>query len=189
MIPQFEAAWVMHQFLAARDIPYAILGGVAVQRWGEPRFTRDLDLTVLLPPGEEEPVLRQLLAQFQPRIPDALSFALQSRVVLLTLPDLCDVDISLGLPGYEGEAIARAVDYDLGAGRRVKLCCAEDLVIHKAIAGRPQDIIDMEGVILRQGRRLDSTYIRRWLQEFSLLLETDEALQRFEILWRQPDTD
>ncbi len=185
MIPQFEAAQVMHQFLTVRDVPYAIIGGVAVQRWGEPRFTRDLDLVVLLPPGEEAPVLRQLLAEFQPRIPDALSFALQRRVVLLTLPGLCNVDISLGLPGYEEQVIARAVDYDLGAGRVVQLCSAEDLVIHKAIAGRPQDLMDIEGVILRQGRRLDVTYIRRWLQEFALLLETNEVLQRFETPWRQ----
>jgi len=29
---QAEAAWALHQFLSARGIPYAIIGGIAVQR-------------------------------------------------------------------------------------------------------------------------------------------------------------
>jgi hypothetical protein len=36
---QFEAAWQLHRFLTERDIPYVVIGGIAVQRWGEPRLT------------------------------------------------------------------------------------------------------------------------------------------------------
>jgi len=185
MNPQFEAAWALHQFLASRGIPYAIIGGIAVQRWGRPRFTQDVDITILLPPGEEGPILEELLATFEGRRPDALAFARQHRVLLLRVPGASDVDLSLGLPGYEDEVMARAVDYDLGDGRVVRLCSAEDLIIHKAIAGRPQDALDIEGVILRQGHRLDVAYIRHWLGIFADLLETDEVVQRFEMPWAQ----
>ncbi len=44
MNPRFEAAWEIHQFLTARGIAYAIIGGTALPRWGEPRFTKDVDL-------------------------------------------------------------------------------------------------------------------------------------------------
>jgi predicted nucleotidyltransferase len=182
---QIEAAWALHQFLSARGIPYAIIGGIAVQRWGRPRFTQDVDLTVLLPPGQEEPILAELLAAFPGRIPDALAFARRNRVLLLTVPGGASVDLSLGLPGYEEEVMARAVDYDLGDRRLVRMCSAEDLIIHKAVAGRPQDLADIEGVILRQGSRLDVPYIRRWLRIFADLLETDAVLQRFERPWAQ----
>ena len=56
---QFETAWQLHIFLTSRRIPYAIIGGIAVQRWGQPRLTRDVDLTILLPRGAEEATLRE----------------------------------------------------------------------------------------------------------------------------------
>ncbi len=58
---QFETAWRLHQFLTERGIPYVIIGGIAVQRWGQPRLTRDVDLTILLPAGQEEHLKRSKL--------------------------------------------------------------------------------------------------------------------------------
>jgi hypothetical protein len=46
MNPQLEAAWEIGQFLTRRGVTYAIIGGIAVQKWGEPRFTHDIDLLV-----------------------------------------------------------------------------------------------------------------------------------------------
>jgi len=69
--------------------------------------------------------------------------------------------------------------------RRVRFCTAEDLVIHKAVAGRGIDLDDIQGVITRQRDRLDARYIRRWLREFSAMLESPEVLERFEAAWRR----
>lgn len=38
-----NAAWNIHQFLTDSGIPYAIIGGMAVQFWGEPCFTQDIE--------------------------------------------------------------------------------------------------------------------------------------------------
>ncbi len=46
MIPIYEAAWQVHRFLTLNKIPYAIIGGFAVQHWGVPRVTVDVDLTI-----------------------------------------------------------------------------------------------------------------------------------------------
>lgn len=180
---QFEAAWRLHLFLTARQIPYTIIGGVAVQRWGQPRLTRDVDITVLLPPGREEPILQEVVAAFPPRIKDAVAFALEHRVLPVEVPGASEVDISLGLPGYEEHVIARAVPYDLGGGRTVRLCAPEDLIIHKALAGRPQDVLDLQGIVARQGAALDVSYIRRWLAELARAAADPEVSARFERVW------
>ncbi len=42
-------------------------------------------------------------------------------------------------------------------------------------------MIDIKGIINRNGKKLDVEYIRSWLKNFSLLLETDDVINRFEI--------
>jgi len=42
----FETARQFYTFLTARGIPCAIIGGIAVQRWGQPRLPRDADLAL-----------------------------------------------------------------------------------------------------------------------------------------------
>jgi len=61
---------------------FCFIGGVAVQRWGEPRFTQDVDLTLLTGFGDEESYVDSLLATLSPRRPDARAFALTHRVLL-----------------------------------------------------------------------------------------------------------
>ncbi len=183
MNPQFETTWQLHSFLSRRRIPYVIIGGIAVQRWGQPRLTRDVDITILLPPGNEDATLREIVAVFPARIEDAVAFALKHRVLPVEVPGGSEADISLGLPGYEEHAIARAVPYDLGDSREVRLCSAEDLVIHKALAGRPQDVLDIEGVVARQGAALDVAYVRRWVEELARVADDPEVAARFERIW------
>lgn len=59
---------------------------------------------------------------------------------------------------------ARVVDY---VGTLIPVLSAEDLIICKAAFNRPQDWIDIEHMFQIQRSALDSTYLRRWLSEFS----------------------
>jgi predicted nucleotidyltransferase len=95
----------------------------------------------------------------------------------------CPVDISLAVPGYEDEMMRRAVDYELEPGKVVRMASAEDLIIHKAVAGRPQDLQDIAGIVYRRRQALDVAYVRRWLREFASALEMPEILDRFEQAW------
>lgn len=179
------AAWELHEFLTRRGIPYAIIGGMAVQHWGEPRFTQDIDLTVAAPLDEPVAFIKHVVARFPPRIEDAVTFARDNRVILVRASNGYPVDISLGLPGYEDGVMRRAVDLELESGKAVRICAAEDLIIHKAIAGRPQDLYDIEGIVFRQREDLDVDMIRSWLEEFAELLETPDILARFERPWQR----
>lgn len=130
------AAWQIHQFLSHLQIPYTIIGGMAVGHWGDPRFTRDVDLTIVLPLEDPQPLIQKIIAQFPPRINDALTFALQNRVILLQVGN-SPVDVTLALPGFEEEVMSRAKLVEIESGKRVFICSAEDLIVYKAFAGRP----------------------------------------------------
>ena len=180
-----EAAWEAHRFFTDLDLQYAIIGGFAVQHWGEPRFTQDIDLTVAAPLDDPLSFIEKVLENFSPRIEGAADFALRNRVILASASNGYPLDITLGLPGYEDEVMNRAVEVRLLDDARVRICSAEDLIIHKAVAGRAQDVRDIEGVVYRQGRRLDTDYIRQWLNEFSTVVDNPDLVELFEEPWRK----
>jgi hypothetical protein len=179
------AAWEVAHFLSEHDIPYAVIGGLAVQEWGSARLTVDADFTIATPLEGSAEIVRLITAQFPSRTPDPQTLAQRARMILVRARNGVEVDISLGLPGYEDELFRRAVEIEVDADKHVRVCSAEDLIIHKAVAGRPQDTIDIEGVVLRQNKRLNVAYIRRWLTEFSDLLANPDVLERFEHVYRK----
>jgi hypothetical protein len=173
MNPLFEAAWELGEFLRQNNIPYAVIGGLALQNWGDIRFTKDVDLSVATPLEEGSVgLVRHITAHFPSRISQQIS--LHNRMILISASNGVDVDISLSLPGYEDDMLAHTVDFEIETGKTIRLCSAEDLIIHKAVAGRPQDIADIEGIIYRQGEKLDVSHIRLWLGEFATLLENQK---------------
>ena len=77
------AAGEVQRFCQRQGWRFCFIGGVALQRWGEPRLTQDVDLTLLTGFGREEQFVDALLKGFNPRRPDAREFALAHRVLLL----------------------------------------------------------------------------------------------------------
>lgn len=167
-------------FLDEQAIPYAIIGGLAVQYWGEPRTTRDVDIVVLVAPDRIDSFLAAAVNRYKPRLQDAIAFAQENRVLLIWGEDETPVDIALGLPGYEEEAIRRAATVSIGGRRNIRLISREDLIIHKCIAGRPRDREDIERVLVRQQLTVDLDYIRQWLRQFAELMESNEVAAVFE---------
>lgn len=185
MIEPFAAALEVSSFFASRKMPYALIGGLAVQVWGHARLTVDADMSVAAPlTTGSAPLVRLITEHFPSRSAEPVDFAGKTRMVLITASNGVEVDISLALPGYEDQLFARAVDYEIEPGKAIRLCSAEDLIIHKCVAGRPQDISDIQGVVDRQGKKLDAAYIRRWLKDFSDVLANPDILERFESAWR-----
>lgn len=170
--------------LDASKIPACLIGGMAVSRWGQPRATADADFSVLAPYGDEAGVLDTLLARFRPRRPDARAFALEHRVLLLASEEGVGMDVALAAFPFETDTLERATPWDLGNGVFLRTCVAEDLIVYKLVAARPQDLIDMAGIVRRQGARLDVGLIRRWGREFAELKEDPDLLRPFEDAWR-----
>jgi len=58
------AAENIQAFCQIRNWPFCFIGGIAVQRWGEPRLTQDVDLTLLTGFGSEEGFVDTLLQSY-----------------------------------------------------------------------------------------------------------------------------
>ena len=180
----FEAAREVCDFMGARRWQFCLIGGLAVQRWGEPRATQDADLTLLTGFGAEEDFAKPLLEAFQGRRPDPLAFALANRVLLIRASNGKDVDISFGGLAFEISMMKRVTPFEFAPGLVLPTCSAEDLFVMKTFAARPLDWIDAEGIVVRQGRKLNTRYVLRYLTELCELKETPEIVERARVLLR-----
>lgn len=187
--PLFEAALRLQTFCSNRGWRFCFIGGIAVQRWGEPRFTKDADLTLLTGFGQEELFVDPLLAEFLPRAAHAREFALRQRVLLLKDPSGIPFDIALGALPFEEASIARSSLWRITPDQELRTCSAEDLVAHKAFASRPQDWVDLERVLMRQGRKLDGRLVLRELAPLADLKEQPEIVDQLRGLFRKFDVE
>ena len=174
------AAAKLQTFLVQQGWKFCFIGGVAVQRWGEPRFTRDIDLTLLTGFGNEERFVDSLLRELNPRRPDAREFALARRVLLAVTKGGAEVDVALGALPFEERTIARASDWHLRDGVTLTTCSAEDLIVHKAFAGRDLDWGDVERVLIRQHGKLDLNLVRRELKPLLELKGDSDAMEKLD---------
>ncbi len=179
MTELFTLALTVQDCCREHGWPFCVIGGLAVQHWGEPRLTRDVDVTILTGFGNEEPVVDGLLAKFAPRIEGARDFALNNRVLLLRSGNNLGIDVALGALEFERCAVERAREIEVVAGHSLRLCSAEDLIVMKAFANRPIDWHDVEGIIIRQGTAsLDWGYVFHHLTPLAEIKEQPEIVSR-----------
>lgn len=164
----------------AHDWRYCFIGGLAVLRWGEPRETVDVDLTLMTGFGDEGRFVSVLLDAFAPRIDDATRFATENRVLLLRASSGVGLDIALGGLPFEDLAVTRSSLFVFPPATPLRTCSAEDLIVLKAFADRPKDWLDIDGIIIRQGDSLDWAHIRAQLAPLAELKEAPELLDRLE---------
>ena len=172
--------------LNSHSIPYMIIGGQAVLLYGEPRLTRDIDVTL----GVNADHLKDLLEVIQelslkPLPEDIESFVLQTMV----LPALDEttgirVDFIFSYTPYEMEAIKRARKITI-MDQDVCFASPEDVIIHKIFAGRPRDLEDVRTIILKNPD-IDTEYTRNWLSEFDASFdEKKDFVKTFEDVIRE----
>lgn len=125
----FAAAADLQHFCTRQGWRSTIIGGLAVQRWGEPRQTRDVDLALLTGLGEEARFVDALLAEYRPRREDARRFALDRRVLLVEVQSGIPADISLAALPYEERVVDRSSRIDVSPDTAIVTCSAEDLVV------------------------------------------------------------
>jgi len=177
MSPLFRTARDLQTFLERRDWPFCIIGGIALLRWGEPRFTRDVDVTLLSGFGREDEFIVPLLAAgYRGRVADAAGFARSNRVLLIESPDGVPIDVALGGLPFEQEMVARSSLFAYAEDCFLRTCSAEDLVVLKLFAFRPQDVLDVNTVVVRQRGKLDWKHIRRHLAPLADLKDQPDIM-------------
>lgn len=175
-----DAAVAAQAACDATGLPNCVIGGIALQRWGEPRFTADVDLAVLVEAGKEPQSVAALLAHLPARVPDAAVLAARTRVVLARTAAGVGIDIVLAGLAYEARVVDRSSPWDIGGGAQLRTCSAEDLLVMKSFAGRDKDWADVTGILERQGRRLDLELVRRELAPLLAAKEEPDLLAQLE---------
>jgi nucleotidyltransferase AbiEii toxin of type IV toxin-antitoxin system len=179
----FDAARDLQAFFEMQNWRFSFIGGLAVLRWGEPRFTRDIDVTLLCPYGSEDQVSIPLLKSgYKGRISDAKEFAQQNRVLILQDRNDVPIDISLGALTFEESLVERSTIFEFMPGCELRTCSAEDLLVLKLFAFRPRDILDAETIVIRQRGTLDWSYVETNLQPLAEVKGQAEIMKVLEDL-------
>ena len=173
-MPAFEKLLAeISKALERENIPYMIIGGQAVLLHGEPRFTRDIDVTLGVDTdqtGRIVKIAREL--SLEPK--EEMTEDFVKRNAVLSVEDhetKIVVDFIFSFLPYERQAIRRAKPVHIGAAK-VRFATAEDTIIHKLFAGRPRDIEDVKGIVNNK-RDLDKAYLKKWLADFSAVAGRD----------------
>jgi len=169
--------------LAEHGHAWYVFGAQAVLVWGRPRFTADVDVTVrLVPEDPERFVAAMVRSGFSIRFAAGNDFVRRTRV----LPFVHEasgwpLDVVLAGPGLEERFLNRAVFVDLGDDLRVPVLSAEDLIVTKVLAGRPNDLEDIRGILRERLERLDLADVRQTLKDLEEALGVSDLLPVFEV--------
>jgi len=140
-------------------IRWALMGALAANRYrASPRTTQDVDLLLSeagLDLGSLESALRAAGWHVQRADPEGALLRLRH-------PELGIADLVIAGTEYQEEALGRAREETIGTGESAFVLTPEDVVIHKLIAGRTQDLADVEA-ILAAGTPLDEDYVAYWV--------------------------
>lgn len=164
--------------LEAAGLPSVVIGGLAVGAWGEPRLTRVADVKVLA--RREDPAkLLDLLDDFTPLNADPDEAFRRHGIAFFQDPSGTRIDVMLAETVFDETAVGRARSVELQPGLAVRLCSPEDLIVYKMVSIRTQDRVDVEGIIRRQGERLDDRYVEEWLRQFELALDDSTLITEY----------
>ncbi|CAN5344551.1 hypothetical protein BH10ACI3_BH10ACI3_13500 [soil metagenome] len=167
MINLFEEAAELQNMLMAEGMEFFFVGGIALQIWGQPRLTTDIDLTVFTGLTNEDERIKWFLSLFKPLIGDQdsmLDFARKRRVLLLKSKSNTEIDVMLGALADMSEEFRRATFQQFTPSLSLKICSADSLIALKTVAGRSQDFADIESVIIKQ-KNIDWDYVEAYMQQ------------------------
>jgi hypothetical protein len=152
--------------LKGASIPYMVIGGQAVLVYGEPRLTRDIDITLGMGVDGLDRVKKIIKAIGLKSLVEKEKAFVERNMVLPTLDKKSGirVDFTFSFSPDGRQAIGRARDIKLGRSL-VRFASLEDVVIHKMIAGRARDLDDVKSILLKNPKH-DLVYIKKWLKEF-----------------------
>lgn len=135
-------------------VRWALVGGLAVSVWVEPRTTRDIDLAIAVENDRQaERLIRDLKARGYVLLPEHFEQAATGRLatVRFNVPGegeaLIVLDLLLASSGLEPEVVEAARLVEIAPGFSVPVAIPFHLLALKVLAGRPQDLPDAQNLL------------------------------------------
>ena len=167
-------------------VPYALIGGLASGFRGRPRFTEDVDVLVRVAQLKLPGLLQDLQSRgFSLDMVETVREWNEHHLAQIHYQDVAIDWLKPLLPCLD-HALDRA-PLEAWPDANVRIASAEDLILLKVLAMRPQDVFDIQNLLAANSGLLDLELIRRELQD--ALPATDERVQRFEELARPYSVD
>lgn len=125
-------------------IRYLVVGGYAVMKYSEPRFTKDLDVWIATDP-ENAKAVYSALKEFGAPLAElsAYDFTQKEYFYQMGRPPL-RVDIIMSIPGIEFDVALQNREVVELDDLQIFFISRSDLIRAKEASGRPQDKIDIE---------------------------------------------
>ncbi len=133
---------------------YLVVGGYAVIEHTEPRYTKDIDLWISADRENAERVYAALQKFGAPLDSVTVEDFTNSELVYHMGRPPARVDILMGLSGLDFETCWRSRVESMYGEVATQFISAQDLITNKRIAGRPQDLMDVENLLLAEKRNL-----------------------------------
>lgn len=148
-------------FLNSNGYSYFIIGGIAAGILGEPRFTADVDVDIVIDKKDVPGFLgKTTKAGFKVPVKKCLKSAEQVGVFQISFGDY-HIDFIIASTDLEEQAYKRRKSIQLH-GVKAFFPSPEDLILMKLIPGRDKDLLDAKGVIIRHKGKLDTQYLKTW---------------------------
>ena len=123
---------------------YLVVGGYAVMKYTEPRFTKDVDLWISTDEENAKAVFAALKEFGAPlKNLTARDFTQKEYFYSMGNPPM-RIDIMMSIPGVEFEGAWKRREKALVGGVVVPFISKADLIKAKKAGGRPQDLLDTE---------------------------------------------
>jgi predicted nucleotidyltransferase len=140
--------------LAVLRLRWALIGGWAVSLRAEPRTTKDVDVTIAVASDREaERIAVGLRHRGYHYLPDsvleqtAVGRLATVRLLSPATPEGCVVDLLFASSGIEPEVTAAAERLEVLPGFSVPVAQLGHLLALKILAGRPQDLADIQALL------------------------------------------
>lgn len=164
-----------------QNVPYLLIGGIAVSIQGVPRPTHDLDFTISLERSQLPKIFdaaRQLgysvSSEYASGWVDTVAGMPLVRMRQWVTGKAIDIDVFLAESEFQDSLVARRVRAEV-EGISTWISSPEDLILLKILAGRPRDFGDVADILFVQGQ-LDEKYMRHWGEKLGILQLLEKAL-------------
>ena len=135
------------------NVRYLIVGGYAVMKYSEPRFTKDLDIFIATDQNNAVGVFSALKEFGAPLENLSIDdFAHKGYFYQMGRPPL-RIDIMMSIPGIEFDEAWKNREVVQIDDFKILFISRSDLIQAKEVSGRPQDTIDVEK--LKKAEKLD----------------------------------
>lgn len=162
------------EILNRTKIPYSLTGALAVDYYGEPRTTHDIDLVIEISEKDADVMIKNFQNDFFIS-GESIKAAIQEKSMFNAVHKETGFKVDfwmLGDDAFSKKMFARRIKTKI-LGTIMSLPTAEDIVITKLEWFKNSDIdkhyFDVLGIYRIQGENLDIEYITRWCSKKSII--------------------